>query len=86
MFLYEGSSAYSSAESNRFDDVDSENKAVLEICEEIAAEEIVCDILPEWFDLDDFKAGFKKLYQEIVAEITERIYWQQHAKYYGYIL
>ena len=67
-------------------DPDSENETVLEICKEIADEEIACDILPEWFDLEDFKKDFKKAYQFLVSEITEQIYWRQHAKYYDYIL
>lgn len=74
MYLYEYSSAYYQAESDRFDDVDSENTIVLEMCV-VAAEEELLENLPEEINFQTIKDGFQKFYEQFVDAFTIKYYW-----------
>ena len=83
MFLYEGSQAYNDAYNARFGDVDSENTIILDKCIVAAEDEIIWGCLPEWFEMESFKNGFKKLYEKFIVAYTDKHYWDEHEKYYA---
>jgi hypothetical protein len=65
------------AEPEYFDDY--ENPAVLERCIVRAEDVIICDYLPEWFDMESFKNGFNKLYDAFINSCIDEFYIDEHA-------